>query len=89
MTHSFSDEGSEGDLCYYNAEWIVEDFESGSSLVSFADFDEVTFKKCSAVTDGDTVTTSGASVLDIKQSGTVYTSCSVPSSSEVKCTYTG
>jgi hypothetical protein len=87
VTHTFSDEGSLGDLCEYNAEWIVEDYEEGSSLVSFADFGTVTFTDCSATDGSGTVGTSGATIIDIKQSSEVLTSCSVPSSSEVSCTY--
>jgi hypothetical protein len=30
-----------------NAEWIVEDFEEGNSLIAFADFGNVTFRLCS------------------------------------------
>lgn len=87
VTHSFSNEGSEGDLCEYNAEWIVEDFEEGSSLVNFANFGTVEFTGCSAVKSGSTVGTSGATIIDIEQSNKVLTSCSVPTSSEVLCTY--
>jgi hypothetical protein len=41
VTHSFS--GQTDALCETNAEWIVEDFSSGNSLVPFADFGTVTF----------------------------------------------
>jgi len=87
VTHTFSGEGSEGSLCETNAEWIVEDYEEGSSLVPFADFGTVTFTGCSASTGSGTVGTSGATIIDIKQNNKVLTSCSVPSSSEVTCTY--
>lgn len=87
VTHKFSGEGSEGDLCEYNAEWIVEDFESGGSLVSFADFGTVTFTGASAIKSGTSVGTTGATIIDIEQDGTVLTDCSVPSSSSVKCVY--
>jgi hypothetical protein len=87
VTHTFSNEGSEGDLCEYNAEWIVEDYEEGSSLVSFADFGSVTFTDASAIDGSGTVGTTGATVIDIQQNNEVLTSCSVPSSSEVSCTY--
>jgi hypothetical protein len=87
VTHTFSNEGSQGDLCEYNAEWIVEDFESGGSQVSFANFGTVDFTACSAVTSGTTVGTTGATIIDIKQSGTVLTDCQIGSSSEVICTY--
>jgi len=86
VTHTFS--GSEqGDLCEYDAEWIVEDFESGSSLVTFADFGTVTFTSASAVKSGTTVGVTGASIIDIEQNSKILTSCSIPSSSSVKCVY--
>jgi hypothetical protein len=86
VTHTFSGEGSEGDLCEYNAEWIVEDFEEGSSLVSFANFGSVEFTGCSATSGSGTVGTTGSTIIDIEQNS-VLTSCSTPSSSEVLCTY--
>jgi len=85
VTHTFSGQ-SQGSLCETNAEWIVEDFESGGSQVSFANFGSVTFTGASAISNGKTVGTTGAEILDIKQSS-VLTSCSVPSSSEVTCSY--
>ena len=87
VTHTFSNEGSEGSLCETNAEWIVEDYEEGSSLVKFADFGTVTFTGCSAIESGTTVGTTGATIIDIEQNGKVLTDCSVPSSSEVTCSY--
>jgi len=86
VTHTFSDEGSEGDLCEYNAEWIVEDYEEGDSLVEFANFGTVTFTSASAIKSGTTVGTTGATIIDIEQDS-ILTSCSVTSSSEVTCTY--
>lgn len=81
---------TDGSLCEYNAEWIVEDFEectgSSCSLVPFADFGTVTFTSPSAVESGTTVYPSSATIIDIEQSGKVLTSCSA-SSSEVTCTY--
>lgn len=87
VTHTFTNEGSVGDLCQYNAEWIIEDFEEGDSLVSFADFGSVTFTGCSATDGSGTVGTTGATIMDIEQKNKVITSCSVPSSSEVTCQY--
>jgi len=84
VTHSFS--GESADLCETNAEWIVEDFSDGNSLVPFADFTTVTFTGANAISDGSTVDTTGASILDIKQGSKVLTSCSA-SGSEVTCTY--
>lgn len=86
VTHTFSNEASLGSLCEYNAEWIVEDFESGGSQVSFANFGTVTFTGASAVKSGTTVGVTGASILDIKQTS-VLTDCSLSGSSGVICKY--
>ncbi|KAJ3094278.1 hypothetical protein HK100_006206 [Physocladia obscura] len=87
VTHSFSNEASEGSLCEYNAEWIVEDFEEGSSLVSFADFGSVVFTSASATQSGSTVGITGAQIIDIEQSSKVLTDASITSSSQLTVTY--
>ncbi|EIW79506.1 hypothetical protein CONPUDRAFT_125822 [Coniophora puteana RWD-64-598 SS2] len=67
-------------LCLENAEWIVEDFEEGSSLVELCDFGTVKFTDAYATTEsGETVGVSGASTIDLKQGSTVYTSVSTAS----------
>ncbi|ROV87030.1 hypothetical protein VSDG_10026 [Cytospora chrysosperma] len=87
VTHTFT--STEGDLCQTNAEWIVEDFEEGLSLVPFADFDEVEFTDAYAtLSTGSTASPADASILDIRQSGEVLTSCSA-SGETVTCSYTG
>jgi hypothetical protein len=80
VTHTFSG-GVDGDLCEYNAEWIVEDFESNSSLVPFANFGTVTFENAEATSGKSTVGPSGATIINIKQSNSVLTSSSVSSNS--------
>ncbi|CAN8098345.1 unnamed protein product [Discula destructiva] len=80
VTHSFSAETDQ--LCEYNAEWIVEDFSSGGSLIPFVDFDSVTFTDCSP-------SVSGTTIIDIRQSGSVLTSCSTSGTTEVTCDYIG
>ncbi|KAI2601949.1 peptidase A4 family-domain-containing protein [Hypoxylon sp. NC1633] len=83
VTHSFS--GETDALCQTNAEWIVEDFSSGGSLVAFADFGTVQFTGAS-VNGGTGV--SGATIIDIQQSGKVLTDCSTSGTSTVVCEYT-
>jgi len=69
-------------LCGENAEWIVEDYEEGSSLVPFANFGTVTFTSAIATTSsGSTVGPSGAVLIDIEQNSKVLTSVSVTSNS--------
>ncbi|KAK6196807.1 hypothetical protein LQW54_011168 [Pestalotiopsis sp. IQ-011] len=87
VTHTFS--GQSKALQELNAEWIVEDFSSGSSLVPFADFGKVTFTGASATTSSGTVGVSGAEIIDIKQSNKVLTDVSLDSSSQVTVTYVG
>lgn len=87
VTHTFRNEGSLGSLCETNAEWIVEDYESGGSLVPFANFGTVAFTGCSALEGSTTVGTTGATIIDIRQNNNVLTDCSVPSSSSVTCKY--
>ncbi|KAI1122072.1 peptidase A4 family-domain-containing protein [Nemania abortiva] len=85
ISHSFSAETNQ--LCEYDAEWIVEDYESGGALVTFANFDSVTFTGASAVKSGSTVGVTGATILDIKQGSSVLTDCSTSGSSTVTCSY--
>ncbi|KAG8882330.1 hypothetical protein FRB98_003763 [Tulasnella sp. 332] len=55
-------------LCEQNAEWIVEDYEEGSSLVTMANFGTVTFTGASAgLVSGGSEGPSGASLIDIEQ----------------------
>lgn len=84
VSHSFS--GESDALCETNAEWIVEDYSSGGSLVSFADFGTVQFTGAS-VNGGTGV--SGSTIIDIQQSSKVLTDCSTSGSSTVVCSYTG
>ncbi|KAI1846874.1 hypothetical protein JX265_004844 [Neoarthrinium moseri] len=88
VTHTFTSTPST--LCETNAEWIVEDFESGGSLVPFADFGTVTFTDASASGSQGTVTPNGGTIIDIKDSssGEVLTDCK-SSASGLTCTYTG
>lgn len=84
VTHTFS--GQSNALQELNAEWIVEDFSSGGSLVPFADFGSVTFTGASASTSSGSVGPSGATIIDIEQDGDVLTSVSTTSTS-VTVTY--
>lgn len=86
VSHTFSSGSTQGSLGEVNAEWIVEDFESGGSLVNFANFGTVTFTGAQATDNGSKVGPSGATLIDIKQNGNVLTSSSVTSSS-VKVSY--
>jgi len=73
-------------LCEENAEWIVEDYEEGSSLVPLADWGTVTFTSAEATTNSGSVSPSGATIIDIEQNNKVLTSVTA-SSSEVTVKY--
>ncbi|MCJ1475770.1 hypothetical protein MMC13_004434 [Lambiella insularis] len=75
------------DLAGKNAEWIVEDFEEGSSLVPLVDFGSITFTNCVAKTGSETLSLSSASLIDIKQGSTVRTDATIESSSELGVKY--
>ncbi|TVY83177.1 Aspergillopepsin-2 [Lachnellula suecica] len=88
VSHTFSNEASLGSLCEYNAEWIVEDYESGSSQVAFADFGTVTFTGASAVKSGTTVGVTGATLIDMEtSSGSVIVQASLSGTSGVVLKY--
>ena len=60
-----------------NAEWIVEDFEEGSSLVALVNWGTVTFTGATAKAGSSSVTPAGAEIIDIEQNSKVLTSVSV------------
>lgn len=69
-----------------NAEWIVEDFVEGDSLVKFCDFGTVTFTDASASTAQSNVGVTNGTVIDIEQSK-VLTSVTVNNDSSLTITY--
>ncbi|KAI8630452.1 peptidase A4 family-domain-containing protein [Xylariaceae sp. FL1651] len=78
VSHTFS--GQSSPLPGTSAEWIVEDFESGGSLVPFANFGTVTFTSSSATINGATVTPGSGSATNIElisSSGSQLTSTTV------------
>ncbi|KAI3316747.1 peptidase A4 family-domain-containing protein [Xylariaceae sp. AK1471] len=80
-SHTFS--GQSTKLQGASAEWIVEDFTSGSSLVPFADFGTVTFTGATAIINGATVQASADSPVNIElesSSGSILTSTSISGS---------
>ena len=74
------DLSSSSALCEQDAEWIVEDFEEGSSLVPFADFGTVTFTNCTASGPDGTYTCPSPNIIEIEQGGKVLTSVTVSGS---------
>jgi len=77
-------------LAGQNAEWIVEDFEEGGSLVNFADFTPVTFTGAVATTNSGTqVPITNGAVFEIEsENGQVLTTASILSSSSLRVSHT-
>ncbi|KAI0113910.1 peptidase A4 family-domain-containing protein [Nemania sp. FL0031] len=80
-SHTFS--GQSTKLQGASAEWIVEDFLEGNSLVPFANFGTVTFTSATAVINGATVSASSDSPVNIElesSSGSILTSTTISGS---------
>lgn len=88
ITTSASSSSSSAVLGGQNAEWIVEDFEINGSQVPFADFGTVLFTDAVASTSSQSVGTSDATIIELKDSnGRILTDVTIPSSSEVQIVY--
>ncbi|EKM56987.1 uncharacterized protein PHACADRAFT_91184 [Phanerochaete carnosa HHB-10118-sp] len=67
-------------LCMSDAEWIVEDFSVGGTLVPLANFGTVTFTGASAGTPSGSVDTSSANTVIINQNNVDLTSALISGS---------
>ncbi|KAL4974114.1 peptidase A4 family-domain-containing protein [Aspergillus desertorum] len=66
-----------------NADWIVEDFQSGDATVPLADFGQVTFTGCEAkAQNGDSLGLDGATIIELEQNKKVLTQVTVKGDSE-------
>jgi len=82
LTTSLSAPSSSAALQGLNAEWIVEDFEEGGSLVPLANFGTVTFTGAAATTNaGTTESPSSGTIINMVQNGETLTSVSSSGSS--------
>ncbi len=69
-------------LCEQDAEWIVEDYEEGGSLVPICDFGNIQFTDAYATTaNGTRIYPPNGIIVEIEQNGKVYTSVSAGSES--------
>jgi hypothetical protein len=70
-----------------NAEWIVEDFNSGSTMVPLVDFGEIDFTGAQAKANGVDYGVDNAAILDIQQNGDVKAHVEVLSDTEFSVIY--
>ncbi|KAJ5481167.1 Aspergillopepsin-2 [Penicillium diatomitis] len=87
VTKSMSAPSSSTTLGGQNAEWIVEDFNSGSTMVPFANFGQIDFTGARAKTSQGDLGVQNATVLEIEQNGAVLAKVDVKSDSEFTVTY--
>lgn len=74
-----------------NAEWIVEDFQSGGKLVNLVDFGTVTFTdaKAQAGKSDAPVPVKGATIIELKQGDKVLTKSTIKGANELEVSYVG
>jgi len=87
VTKTLSAPSSDATLGGQNVEWIVEDFNAGSSQVPFANFGTVTFTGAQAETASGDYGVDNAEVLDIQQKGKLLADVKIESDSEFSVTY--
>jgi Peptidase A4 family. len=66
----------------WNAEWVVEDFESAGESVAFVAFDQVCFEGCAAYADGVAYGLRNATVYELVQDGMVVAGVSIGNGDE-------
>ncbi|KAF4180672.1 hypothetical protein CNMCM8927_003904 [Aspergillus lentulus] len=74
-------------LAGQNADWIVEDFQSGETMVPLADFGRVEFTGCKAKAGGKSYGLTNATVIDMEQDGKIKTHTTIVSDSELVVEY--
>ncbi|GAD98022.1 hypothetical protein PVAR5_6710 [Paecilomyces variotii No. 5] len=87
-TQTLSADPSTATLGGQNVEWMVEDYQSGSSDVALVNFNKVKFTGVQAETsDGQKIGTDGATIYDIQQNGDVLTNVTIISDTEFDVSY--
>ena len=76
-------------LAGHNAEWIVEDFQSGGKLVNLVDFGTVTFTDAQAFSGRTVHGVQGATIIELKQGDKVLTETHIQNDSVFDVKYTG
>ncbi|KAJ5580326.1 uncharacterized protein N7459_006311 [Penicillium hispanicum] len=87
VTKTLSAPSTSATLGGQNAEWIVEDFNSGSTMVPLVNFGTVTFSGAQAQAGDGSYGVNNAETLDIQQNGKVLAEVNVESDTEFSVTY--
>ncbi|KAJ5573309.1 hypothetical protein VI817_008102 [Penicillium citrinum] len=87
VTKTLSAPSTSATLGGQNAEWIVEDFNSGDSMVPLANFGKISFTGAQAKAGDNEYGVNDGEVLDIQQGGKVLAEVHVDSDTEFTVTY--
>ncbi|KAJ5496171.1 Concanavalin A-like lectin/glucanases superfamily [Penicillium fimorum] len=87
VTKTLSAPSASATLAGQNAEWIVEDFNSGNSMVPLANFGKIDFAGAQAEAGGAKYGVKNVAVLDIQQNGNVKAHVKLLSDTEFSVTY--
>lgn len=87
VTKTLSAPSTSATLAGKNAEWIVEDFNTGNSQVPFANFGQVTFSGAQATAGDGKYGVNGGQILDIQQNGQLLANVQIDSDTQFTVTY--
>ncbi|CAL5869165.1 uncharacterized protein PFLUO_LOCUS3393 [Penicillium psychrofluorescens] len=88
VTTTLSAPSTTATLAGQNVEWIVEDFNSGTSMVALVNFDKVTFSGAQAKSSEDEdFGVNDSAILEIQQNGKVLAEVNIQSDTEFDVTY--
>lgn len=87
VTKTLSAPSTSATLAGQNAEWIVEDFNTGNSMVPLVNFGKVDFSGALAEAGGREYGVNDVAVLDIQQNGDVKAHVEIQSDTEFSVTY--
>ncbi|CAI7578536.1 unnamed protein product [Penicillium discolor] len=87
VTKTLSAPSSSATLAGQNAEWIVEDFNAGNTMVPLVNFGKMDFTGALAEAGGKKYGVNNGAVLDIQQNGDVKAHVEIRSDTEFSVTY--
>lgn len=87
VTKTLSAPSTSATLAGVNAEWIVEDFNTGNTQVPFANFGQVTFSGAQATAGDGKYGVNDGQILDIQQNGQLLASVKIDSDTQFTVTY--
>lgn len=90
VTQQIAAPNGDAKLAGQNADWIVEDFQSGGKMVPLVNFGTVEFSKMQTRAGGmQTLGTKGATVIELQQNGKVMAEVEVVGEDGMTVTYVG